>query len=181
MTGGYEVGGPNKGDLEELSLLAERLQEANLTVAKAEEALRKAKKVATDLAEHQIPEKMDEIGVENFKTKSGFQIAVKETIRASIPVARKSEAFKWLEDNGHGGLIKRTVVVGFNRDEEDKASSLRDSLESDFENVKTDRKVEPSTLRAFIAERLRANEDIPLPLFGAFRQRTAKVTTSPRS
>jgi len=181
MTGGYEVGGPSTGDLEELTLLAERLQEADLEVAKAEEALRKAKKVQTDLAEHQIPEKMDEIGMDNFTTKSGFQISVKETIRASIPAARKAEAFQWLEEHGHGGLIKRTVVVGFDRDEEEKATELRAGLEAEFENVKTDKKVEPSTLRAFIAERLKLEEDIPLPLFGAFRQRKAKVTASQRS
>jgi hypothetical protein len=181
MTGGYEIGGPNSGDLEELALLAERLQEADLEVARAEEALRRAQKIQSDLAEHQIPEKMDEVGVETFRTKSGFTISVKETIRASIPAARKDEAFQWLEDHGHGGLIKRTVVVGFDREEEAQARNLVQQLGSEFENVKTDRKVEPSTLRAFIAERLRAEEDIPLALFGAYRQRVAKVTASQRS
>lgn len=176
MVGGYEVDGPSKGDLAELALLAQRLHDAKLDAARAEEEFKRTQKVVTDLEEHLIPDKMAEVGLEKFTTTTGFKIEVKETIRASIPVAKRDDAFQWLEDNGHGGLIKRTVVVGFDRDQEEKAKELRVQLEREFENVKTDRKVEPSTLRAFIAERLRAEEDIPLPLFGAYRQRTAKVT-----
>ena len=38
-----------------------------------------------------------------------------------------------------------------------------------------ERKVEPMTLQAFIKEHLAAGKDIPLDIFGVYRQRIAKV------
>jgi hypothetical protein len=83
---------------------------------------------------------------------------------------------QWLDDHGHGGIIKRNITVGFNRDQEGDASVLQDELSDRFENVKADRKVEPSTLRAFIADQLEAGAAVPLDLFGAWEQRVARVS-----
>jgi hypothetical protein len=164
-------------ELKTLRKLALAQVKAEHEVAAAEEALKQAKIALADIAEKQLPELMDSIGLESFTTEEGFKIEVKRTIRASVPVANRPKAYNWLEEHGHGGMIKRTLVVGFDRDQRVEAAELRHQLEKKYDNVKEDQKVEPSTLRAFIAERLAEGEEIPLQLFGAFEQRKAKITT----
>jgi len=134
-------------DLAGLSRLAEQLADADKFVAKLEEELRQAKMRVTDISERAIPDLMDELGVAEFTTTNGFKITIRSTVRASIPLANRAEAYQWLEENGHGGLLKRTVSVAFNRDQQDDVCALRNELEDKFENVKEDCKVEPSTLR----------------------------------
>lgn len=176
---GYEQfkgDGAAPSDLATLSRLAEQLNSAELEAAKLEEQLAAAKAKVTDLAERQIPEMMDGLGMKTFTTKSGFRVDVKRTIRASIPAGNKDRAMKWLDDHGHSGLIKRSILVAFDRDQEKEARKLEAQLGKKFENVKTDLKVEPSTLRSFIGEQLEKGEAIPLELFGAWEQRIAKIT-----
>lgn len=179
MTGYEQFAGPSASasELAMLSGLASDLNAAELEQAKLELQLEAAKKKVTDLSERQIPELMDSLGLKTFTTTSGFKIDVKRTIRASIPAARKDEAMKWLDDNGHSGLIKRSVLVAFDRSQEKEAHKLEAQLSKKFENVKTDLKVEPSTLRSFLGEQLEAGVAVPLDLFGAWEQRTAKITT----
>lgn len=180
MAAGYEAfkggQGPAQSELAMLAQFAGQLNSAELEVAKLEEALAAAKGKVTDLAERQIPELMDTLGMKTFTTKNGFKVEVKRTIRASIPAASKDKAMKWLDDNGHSGLIKRSVLVAFDRTQEKEAAKLEQQLGKKFENVKTDLKVEPSTLRAWIAEQLEAGAEVPLELFGAWEQRIAKIT-----
>jgi len=168
---------PGADGLAVLSQLAVDLNQADLAVARREEDLRKAQQVATDLSERQIPELMDSLGIETFTTTAGLKVTVGRTIRASIPAAQKEQAMAWLDEHGHGGLIKRSVVVAFNREDEAQAKRLAENLQETYGSVKSDQKVESSTLRAFIAERLKLGEDIPLALFGAWEQRKAKVAT----
>lgn len=165
-------------DLSTLSQLARDLNEAQLEAARIEEQLKAANAKVTDLAEKQIPDLMDQIGMRTFTTSDGFKVDVRETIRASVPAAKKEAAMQWLDDNGHSGLIKRSILVAFDRQQEKEARKLEAQLSKKFENVKTDLKVEPSTLRAFIGEQLEKGEAIPLDLFGAWRQRIAKITAT---
>ena len=176
---GYEdyIPPPSEDGLAKLSQLAVELNAAELEAARIGDELKKANERIKDLAERDIPELMDSLGMAEFRTTAGFKIKVTKTIRASIPEAQKDAAMAWLDDNGHGGLIKRSIVVAFDRGDIEKAKKLQEQLEKKFENVRSDTKVEPSTLRAFIGEQLEKGENIPLPLFGAWEQRIAKIST----
>lgn len=162
------------GDLAAVSKLAEELREAQTQVEILMEALEIAQKKVTDIAEHQLPELMDAVGLETITTQSGLVVQMKNTVRASIPAARRDEAMHWLEDHGHGAMIKREVSVSFGREQQDDAKKLVSELSGEYD-VKEDRRVEPSTLRAWVAEQLEAGHDLPQDLFGVFQQRQAKV------
>lgn len=164
------------GELTQLQQLAERQASAAARVAELEAKLNKAREELRDLAERQVPELMDQIGMTEFKTATGLQINIVETIRASIPKARAPLAFAWLKDHGHAALIKRVVKVAFGRGEDEKAEALRDELKGEYE-VEDDASVHPSTLAAFVREKLRDGEEIPLDLFGVHRQRESKIKT----
>jgi hypothetical protein len=174
----FKSGAAAPSQLALLADLAGALNAAELEAAKLTEQLAAAQAKVTDLAERQIPELMDGLGLKTFTTKAGFRVDVKRTIRASIPAARKDEAMRWLDDNGHSGLIKRSVLVAFDREQEKDARKLEQQLGKKFENVKTELKVESSTLRAFIGEQLAAGAAVPLELFGAWEQRIAKITAT---
>jgi len=178
MVNGYEefMEQPSGNDLAGLSRLTDALGAAEQEVAKLEAQLESARAKVTDLAERQIPELMDNLGMRSFVTANGFKVEVRKTIRASIPAARREEAMNWLDQHGHSGLIKRNISVAFNREQESEAAELQGALAEQFENVRTERKVEPSTLRAFIGEQLEAGAEVPLDLFGAWEQRVARVS-----
>ena len=162
------------GELSQLSLLAEQQAAAAAKVADLEAQLNAAREELKDIAERQVPELMDQIGVAEFRTASGLKIKIDETIRASIPKAKAPLAFAWLKANGHGGLIKRVVAVQFGKGEDEKAEELHKQLESAYP-VEDSAAVHPSTLAAFVREKLRDGEELPLDLFGVHRQRVAKI------
>lgn len=161
--------------LASLSNLVDHQREEEMEVARFDGLLKDAKERLRDVAERQIPDLMDEIGVDTITTSQGLKVSVKTTLHASVPVVQRDAAWNWLDEHGHGGLIKRSVMVAFNRDQEAAADELVDGLRSKFPNVKTERKVEPSTLSAFIREQLQEGEEVPLELFGALVKRRAKI------
>jgi hypothetical protein len=175
---GYEqyTEAPSGNDLAALSRLADDLADAEERVAQLEAKLKIAQAQVMDIAERQIPEVMDNLGVRSFTTQNGYKVEVQKKIRASIPAGNKDSAYNWLDENGHGGLIKRSISVAFNREQEKTARELQAQLSDQFENVKEDRKVEPSTLTAFIREQLEVGASIPLDLFGAWEQRVARIS-----
>lgn len=162
------------GDLAQLQELAEQQSRAEAKVAQIEAQLASAREELKDISERQMPELMDQIGLETFKTRSGLIINVKETIRASIPKANAARAFAWLKANGHEAMIKRVVAVQFGKGEDERAEALRAALADDYE-VDDKASVHPSTLAAFVREKLENGDEIPLELFGVHRQRISKI------
>lgn len=162
--------------LAELSKLGDRQAELEEEILEEENKLKKLKDLHKEVSQQHIPELMDQLGLQNFTTTSGTQISVTENVRASIPVARKPEAFQWLRDHGNAGLIKRMVSVEFGRGEDEKASELSKALAETFELVKDEANIHHSTLASFVKSQLESGVDIPLDLFGVFRQRVAKTS-----
>lgn len=164
--------------LAQLAGLAQEQAEAEAEVARLEAELEKAKKVLRIVSEETLPGLMDELKLQQFTTTNGFRIEVKKTMRASITKEREERAFGWLEDNGHAALIKRQVVVQFGRkaSENKLARAMLKRLDRVGRDAAYKRKVEPATLAAFLREQMANGREIPLELFGAFEQRSTKIT-----
>lgn len=163
-------------DIQKLQELSEQQNKAQLAVERLQSLLSQAQDRLKDLAEKQVPEMMDEIGMENFKTTSGLEIKVSEVIRASIPKNRLPEGLSWLRKNGHGALIKRAVSVAFGKGEDQQAEKLKESLISENYSPEDKASVHASTLSAFVREKLKEGEELPQELLGVHRQRIAKVS-----
>lgn len=162
-------------DMNKLQVVAEKQMAAEKKVARLAKELEDAQKELKAVAEIELPELMDSIGIEEFKTSSGILIKVDEVIRASIPKPRAGEAFMWLRDHDHAALIKRKVIVEFGKGEDEKAAALTAELSRKGLEVEDKSDVHAQTLSAFVRDKLSKGEDIPLDLFGVFRQRVAKV------
>ncbi len=170
---------PDSTQLVQLGDLANDLFLAELKLLEAQEKAREAQELVRSIAENQIPELMDDIGLASFETKSGIKLTVSDVVRASIPKVRREEAYEWMDDKGYGELIKHKVTIAFGRDEGDQAEELIETLEAVGHRVTDEKKVESSTLRKFVGDLLEEGADIPMDLFGAAQFRKAKIVSRP--
>lgn len=162
-------------EMAELSRLADELRLQQVALQKAEADLARAKTRVAYLAEEAIPELMEEIGLEQFTTASGLTISVAEKVFANISSQNEDAAFAWLDTHGHGGMVRREILVSFDREQQEAARRLRDKLRESYPGVSERRKVHPSTLRAWVKRRLENGEEVP-PMISVARRPVASVT-----
>jgi hypothetical protein len=158
-----------------LRAMIDQAREKEAAIESLSAQLKLEQEALRDLTWTKIPTLMDEMGIEEIKTPDGIKVKVKEEIEAGISTERRSLAHKWLEENGHAGLIKREISVAFNRDQSEEAAKLVGELQGRFPGVSQDSKVHPATLKAWVREMLAKGNELPLDLFGVFRRRIAKM------
>jgi len=103
---------------------------------------------------------------------------VKPVYGASIPVAKKEEAYTWLRENGLGDLIKNEISVAFGRNEDNKAMAYATLAQGQGYEPIQKLKVEPMTLKALVRERLESGQEMPSDLFNVFAGNRTKITRS---
>jgi hypothetical protein len=172
---------PSTNELAELSSLANDLYLAELEVATKKRELEEAQAKADDISQQQIPDLMETLGIEEFTTTSGVKISIRAILRAAPPAARRAEAYRYLEEKGFGDLIKRNIVVGFGRGEEEAAANLVADLDGKGLRTKDEVKVEPQTLKKWVKGQLAAGVHVPPDLFGVREFRQAKIKAKPES
>lgn len=162
-----------------ISGLAGDQAHAEARVLSLSEELKEAKEIVRHISENQMPELMEEAGMEEFTTSDGLvRIQIKGVIRGSIPKATEEVAFKWLEEHGDGELIKRQFTIDFGKGDDKWADKFERDLRQRKRplNVRRKKAVHPQTLVAFVRERLEQGIPIPMNVFGVHRQRFSKVT-----
>ena len=152
------------------------LQRLESEIEKEEHLLKQKKAQADKISAEVIPEIMDQMKLKTLKLQDGSAIEVKEIYGASIPIAKKEEAFKWLRDNDLGDLIKNEITVSFGRGEDDKASTYANLAESQGYQPQQKLKVEPMTLKALYRERVESGDDLPSEHFNLFKGNKTKIT-----
>lgn len=161
--------------LNDLSEAVSALKEAAQAVEDANNELKEAKKKELTIREETIPGMMQELGFEKIKLESGEEVSCKQEVYCSIPKDCKYQAFEWLEENGHGGLIKTEIKVSYGKGELEEAIELESRLATEGLRPSLAQNVHAQTLKAFVKEQLAAGNDLPLELFGARPVMTAKV------
>lgn len=148
--------------MRELSQLANKLKDAQNEVDQCELELKRAETKRDFLREEKIPELMLELGFDEFKTTSGLKIEIKDKmVYCEISEKNKPTTYAWMDDNGHGGMIKRTITVSFDRDQEEKARELQESLREDYPGVRERGEIHWQTLQKWVKDRLKEGEAIP--------------------
>ena len=151
--------------------LAELLIELRGNVTRLESELATAKEDMRRVEQEDLPDLMQELGLETFKLKSGEVIEVKNEVECSISEDRRAVAHEWLTSNGFGGLIKTEVVVKFGRDEHDAAVACAESVGGEMIE-----RVHPMTLKSFIKEQMEAGRAIPFDTFAVRPFNKVKIT-----
>ena len=164
----------NTGTGKQLSQLVRNLRNIEQQIEDAENHLKALKSEKHRLSVENIPQLMDEMGVERLDV-DGAVVERKMIVSASIPVARKEEAFAWLRDNGLDDIIKNDIIVSFGKGEDNVAGDVVGLLQDRGFDPKTKTHVHPSTLKAFVKERVEDGKPIDLDMFGAFISNTAQI------
>ena len=165
-------------NVQSLSNYVLQLQSLEDEVKVLEENLKRKKEAADKISEEVIPEIMEHMKLKTLKLQDGSAIEVKEIYGASIPIAKKEEAFKWLRDNDLGDLIKNEITVSFGRGEDNKANDYASLAEKNGFQPTQKMKVEPMTLKALYRERVESNLDLPSEHFNLFKGKKTKITRS---
>lgn len=152
--------------------------DAQALVASCEARLDEAKTGFNDVRMKRLPDFMEANDILEQKLPSGVKVALKEELRAHVSEDRRDEAMNWLDENGHGHIIKRQVIVEFDADQEEEAREfMRELVDRPRPlSVKVKRTVHAGTLQKFLRELLEEGRPVPLKLFGVVRQKIAKVT-----
>ena len=157
-----------------LSGLVRRYNEKQQQIEETENYLKGLKEEKQRIAFEQIPMLMDEMGIERIDV-DGAIVKLKSFVSASIPADRKQEAFNWLREHGHEGIIKNEIVVSFGKGEDNVAGDGMYQLEEKGFHPEQKTHIHSMTLKGFIREQVEKGNNIDLDLFGAFVGRTAEV------
>lgn len=165
-----------------LAVLAEQQVELERQRDDAQEELKQAEGRLSVVRDNLLPDLMEELGLSNFKTKNGMKIDIKKTITASAGGKKDPERFRrvcaWLKENGHGGLVKRTIGLFFGVGEEEVANeftaAIADVSEKFGKTIMDEAEIHAMTLSSFVREQLEAGVTIP-EYFNVHRIRSAVV------
>ena len=155
-------------NIQSLADQVERLEQLQKSIENQEENLKSSKKKLEHLSGEVIPTMMAEMGLSHLKLMDGSSVDVKPFYSATITVANKEKAFKWLRDNGLGDIIKNEISVSFGRNEDNKAADYAALAEERGYQPTQKMKVEPMTLKALVRERIEAGKEMPTEIFNIF-------------
>jgi len=164
----------NTGTGSQLSDLVRKLRNIEAQMEDAEQHLKALKADKHKLSTENIPALMDEMGVERLDV-DGVTVSRKMIVHASIPADRKEEAFTWLRENHLDDIIKNDVTCSFGKGEDNVAGDVVGILQERGFDPKTKTHVHPSTLKAFVKERVTDGKPIDLDMFGAYINNAAEI------
>ena len=162
------------GTGKQLSQLVRSLRNVEQQIEDAENHIKSLKQEKHRLSVENIPALMDEMGVERIDV-DGLTVERKMIISASIPKDRKDEAFSWLRENGLDDIIKNDVTCSFGKGQDNSAKNVIAILQDAGFDPATKTHVHPSTLKAFVKERVTDGKPIDLDMFGAFISNAAQL------
>ena len=156
------------GTSKSLSVLIGEMRRLEDDIQAAEEHVKELKRELKGYSHEKIPALMDEMGTESFTTDEGVTVAVKNVVHASLTQENKEQAFAWLRKEGLDDIIKNDVVVTFGKGEDNIAGDFVGQCEQQGLHTNAKTYIHPSTLKAFVKERVSEGKSIDLDLFGAY-------------
>ena len=113
-----------------VSVLANQVLQLEREIAEQEAIVKSLKEKKRQIAEDLLPAVMTEHGLSDLTLNDGSKVTVKKFYSCTIPANCTQEAFVWLREQGHDGLIKHRVTVDFSRDKDDQALQVKKNLKT---------------------------------------------------
>lgn len=168
----------SENNLGRLSELAEELVRAQEAVEDAEDVLKTAQRRVRQLAQFDLPEAMDDVGMAEFKTASGLVVTVKDDVQAGD--LKRYDGLEWLRAEGEAGCIKTLVGIPFTAGSAADADELVERLAGEGIAATKTEVVNNQTLKALIRRKLADGVDVPMQSLGANPIRVARVKQARR-
>jgi len=165
---------PEAEKLGQLSKLVTQQLAIERAIKETEERLSLYKSELAKVSEVDIPDLFSELDLSEIRIQSGIKVSVKPYYSAKIT---SDEAYQWLEDHGHGGIIKGKVSVSFPRGYDQiklqQIISLATQMGLAAEAIET---VHPSTLRAWVKETIEEGRELDRALFNVYTGMRTKLS-----
>ena len=149
-------------------------------IGNTEERLRKLKEQYRRLSEEDLPQKMAELGMQDLRLEDGSRITIDMFYATRINNNNRGAAHAWLRQQGHGDIIKNQVSVSFGKGEDETALETMTLLEQEGLFPAQKESVHPSTLKAFVRERIESGDSAFTPdtqkLFSVYQGKRTKIT-----
>lgn len=168
------LSGVGTAEVKNLSGMVRELRAVDAGIAEAETSLKVLKQERQKLTVELIPGIMDAMGVDRIDV-DGVMVTRKLIVSASIPEARKEEAFNWLREHQLDDIIKNDVTVSFGRGEDNAAKNAVGILREQGFDPETKTHIHAMTLKAFVKERVEDGKPIDLDMFGAYVVNAADI------
>lgn len=169
MAKSEEIVLPKDDEIKELNNLVQALVETQGQIATFEEKLKALKASELRLSTEVIPAKMDECGFTSVTLPNGRKVSYKAFYSGKIRPETEPEAFDWLENSGHGGVIKGEAVFPYRRAEKDEMLEwLRIVEEATGRVANVKLSVHHSTLKALVREIVEGGGTLPPHLFDVY-------------
>jgi hypothetical protein len=161
-----------------ISLLADEMHSLDKQIAESELQTKKLKETHRQIAEEQLPELFEQVGMSELKTLKGLPLKLKNKVYTNISKGRKPNAIAWLDANGQGGMVKRSVIIDFDKTQETKVKALLRLIGRGWPNNRTELDVHASTVKAFVIRQLADGKKIPFDVFGIHCVDVVEITSS---
>ena len=89
--------------------LATKMRDLQEQKDRAKEQLAGINKQLDEVRIVELPQAMEEAGIERVRLAGIGQVEIRTDVRASVPAATRMEAWGWLKDNGFEALISSTI------------------------------------------------------------------------
>ncbi len=119
------------------------------------------------LEEQEIPTALTEAGLSEFTTLDGLKVSTKFIV-GTIPADSKDEAFRWLDEHGFSGIIKRGVQVAFDKGSTEAAEKAAEAMRALGLDPKVTLSVHAQTFMSFAREQIQSGNMLPLDRWGVF-------------
>ncbi len=143
-------------------------------ILEVELRLKELKAEERGISQGTIPQIMGALGFETITTLDGKKVSVKDSVQISIPAADKPSAYKWMDANGHGDLIKIALTAKFARGEKEMAEQALVHIKAFTNNTTLVESVHSGTLKAWARVELEQGHSLPADLF---KIHVVKLTT----
>ena len=170
----------NTEGLKTIAEMARAVEAQSTRVSDLEALIKEEKKKLLKRTDEDLPALLHEIGMAKFELDDGSKIELKPTYGAHIKVDNRDAAFGWLRSNGFDDIIKNTVSCIFGRGEDKKAETFIKVAHDAGVPASQKEEVHPSTLKAFVKERVENGEEFPMDLFGAYVGQRATIKKGTR-
>jgi hypothetical protein len=177
---------PSQDKLDKIRDVAVATRELEALVVEAEQKLTDLKSRRDDLTKRILPDLLIEAGMPEMvlEARGNFpkmRLKIVTVYRAGIAkrwdAAKKAVAFRWLDDHGHGDLIKTSVSVDFPRERRQAALELAHDLHEQYgQDAAVEEAVNSNTLSTWLKEVSQDGQETPpLDVIGGFIYREVKL------
>lgn len=125
-----------------------------------------------------LPDTMAAARCEEFKTKEGVKVTIKDYINGSLPKdpEKRRKALEWFHEIGAEQLIRSKVEIDLPPGESKEGKKVKSLLQKNKVAFDEEQTVHAQTLQAFARERMANGEKTPYELLGLHVGRAAKIT-----